>query len=67
MLQTDVWKLKMFSFKPIQGPELNIPDDVVNKLSPDLLLLVRLYDIVKTGNVNLDVVVSVIGLLFHAC
>ena len=66
MLQTDVWKLKVFSFKPIQGPDLNIPDDVVKKLSRDLQLLVRLYDIVKTGNVELDVVVSVIGPLFHA-
>ncbi|KAF0311722.1 hypothetical protein FJT64_017565 [Amphibalanus amphitrite] len=47
-----VHRLSPVKFRPVSGPELDLPDNIIADLSSDKLLLYQLTRAVRTGNIS---------------
>ena len=61
-----VHRLSPVKFRPVNGPELNLPDNIVVDLSSDQLLLYHLTRAVQTGKISPKEACKKIGPLNHA-
>ncbi|KAF0296969.1 hypothetical protein FJT64_000554 [Amphibalanus amphitrite] len=61
-----VHRLSPVKFRPVSGPELDLPDNIIADLSSDKLLLYQLTRAVRTGNISAKEACKKIGPLNHA-
>ena len=61
-----VHRLSPVKFRPVSGPELDLPDNIIADLSSGKLLLYQLTRAVRTGNISAKEACKKIGPLNHA-
>ncbi|KAF0314570.1 hypothetical protein FJT64_015011 [Amphibalanus amphitrite] len=61
-----VHRLSPVKFRPVSGPELELPDNIIADLSSDQLLPYQLTRAVRTGNISTKEACKKIGPLNHA-